>query len=133
MTESTTVAIAQQVTWVYTPDLAQTTQFYSSVLQLERVLDQGSCHIYRAAPNAFIGVCQERPGREVEPRGVVITLVTDRVDAWYERLRALQIPLDGPPQRSQAFNVYAFFARDPNGYRIEFQSFLDPTWPEPTQ
>ncbi len=122
--------IQQQITWVYTPDLAETTQFYASILGLERVLDQGSCHIYRAASNAFVGVCQVRPGREVEPRGVLITLVTDDVDGWYARLEALDVALDGPPHRSEAFNVYAFFARDPNGYRIEFQTFLDPSWPE---
>ena len=30
--------------------------------------------------------------------------------------------------RSEQFNVYCFFVLDPNGYRIEFQQFLDPAW-----
>ena len=133
MADHASPVIQQQVTWVYTHDLARTTTFYASTLGLERVLDQGSCHIYRSAPNAFVGVCQVRPGREVEPRGVVITLVTPEVDAWYQRLRGMGVHLEGPPRHSEPFNVYAFFARDPNGYRIEFQTFLDPAWPEPNR
>lgn len=122
-------AVAQQVTWVYTDDLAGTARFYSETLALQQVLDQGACRIFRTGDSSFLGVCQVRPGREVEPRGVVITLVTDDVDGWYARLDGLGVPVDAPPRRSEAFNVYAFFARDPNGYRIEFQRFLDPAWP----
>lgn len=123
--------IGQQVTWVYTADLDGTCAFYADVLGLAQVLDQRSCRIYRACDNAFLGVCRARPGRRVEPEGVVITLVTDRVDDWYRRLAARGVPLDAPPAVSEAFDVYSFFARDPNGYRIEFQTFRDPSWPAP--
>jgi catechol 2,3-dioxygenase-like lactoylglutathione lyase family enzyme len=121
--------ITQSVTWVYTPDIDGTCAFYADKLGLELVLDQGMCRIYRTGPTGFLGVCQKRPGREVEPKGVVITFVTDDVDGWHAHLLAQGVTPDGPPARSEAFNVYAFFARDPNGYRLEFQSFLDPAWP----
>lgn len=123
--------IQQQVTWVYTGDLDGTCAFYAGALALAQVLDQGTCRIFRAAPDAFIGVCRARPGREVQPAGVVITLVSDDVDGWYRRLRDAGVTLEGPPALSEAFNVYSFFARDPNGYRIEFQTFRDPAWPVP--
>ena len=125
-------SIQQQVTWVYTHDLPTTARFYAETLALPLVLDQGACRIYRTSATSFLGVCQVRPGREVEPRGVVITLVTDDVDGWYERLRS-RGALPEPPTRSEQFDVYCFFARDPEGYLIEFQTFLDPAWPkEPT-
>ncbi len=119
----------QQVTFIYTDDLASTTRFYGETLGLDLVLDQGPCHIYRVADTAFLGVCSCREGRAVEPSGVVITLVTDEVDAWYQRLQAAGVELEGPPEKSETFQVYCFFARDPEGYRIEFQRFLDPAWP----
>jgi catechol 2,3-dioxygenase-like lactoylglutathione lyase family enzyme len=122
-------AIQQQVTWVYTSDPEGTCEFYADVLGLVQVLDQGSCRIYRTGQDAFLGVCRARPGRRVEPEGVVITLVTDRVDDWYQRLGVRGAPLEAPPSLSEAFNVYSFFTRDPNGYRIEFQTFRDPAWP----
>ena len=32
------------------------------------------------------------------------------------------------PAESPAWGIYHFFARDPNGYVIEFQHFLNPGW-----
>lgn len=123
--------IEQFITWVYTEDLPGTAAFYAEVLGLEQVLDQGACRIFRTAPDAFLGVCHARPGRYVEPKGVVLTLVGRDVDAWYEHLSNQGVTPEGPPEHSRQFNVYCFFARDPNGYLIEFQRFLDPDWPAP--
>ena len=60
---------------------------------------------------------------------MVLTFVTDHVDDWYERLKAGGAALEGPPEKSEKFQVYCFFAHDPEGYRIEFQRFLNPRWP----
>ena len=129
MTQSSTPRIDQQITWVYTHDLDATAPFYEVTLGLQSVLDQGACRVYRASASSFLGLCRARPGRDVEPRGVVLTLVTPDVDAWYAQLQTAGAKLEGAPSRSEQFNVYCFFALDPNGYRIEFQQFLDPAWP----
>ena len=123
-------AIQQQVTWIYTADLPATARFYEEILALPLVLDQGACRIYRTGAGAFLGLCKVREGRWVEPKGVVLTLVTDAVDAWHARLVAAGAKVDGPPTEKPAWNIYAFFAFDPNGYRIEFQTFRDPRWPK---
>jgi catechol 2,3-dioxygenase-like lactoylglutathione lyase family enzyme len=124
----TTPPLDQSVTWVYTADLARTCAFYAERIGLTQVHDQGLCRIFRMSPTAFLGVCQVRPGRFVEPKGVVITFVTPDVDGWYRHLLARGVTPEGPPERSDAFQVYCFFARDPNGYLLEFQTFLDPHW-----
>jgi catechol 2,3-dioxygenase-like lactoylglutathione lyase family enzyme len=125
--------IDQQVNWVYTEDLAGTCDFYRRILGLEEVLDEGgNARIFRTCGNAFIGVCRVFEGRAVEPSGSMVSIVTDEVDAWYERLRAEGVELRGPPQLLEAFNIYTLFAKDPNGYAIEFQQFLDPRWKERT-
>jgi predicted enzyme related to lactoylglutathione lyase len=120
--------INQSVTWVYTEDLDAACDFYARGLGLAQVLDQSQCRIFRQGPTGFLGVCRTRQGREIEPKGVVITFVTDDVDGWHAHLLAHGVTPDGPPTHSAAFNVYGFFARDPNGYRLEFQSFRDPAW-----
>jgi predicted enzyme related to lactoylglutathione lyase len=122
---------AGQVTWVYTADLPGTARFYAETLGFDMVLDQGLCRIFRAAPHAFVGVCQVRPGRWVEPKGVVVTFVLPTpgdVDAWHAKLVANGAKPEGAPFHSETFNVRAFFLLDPNGYRLEFQAFLDPAW-----
>jgi len=121
----------QQITWIYTYDLPGTAAFYRDVISLDEVLDQGNCRVFRTAARSFIGVCH-RPDRHVEPKGVIITLVTDDVDGWYRRLTQLGADLEAEPRYSETARAYAFFCRDPEGYRIEFQHFRDPRWRFPS-
>ncbi len=123
--------IAQQVTWVYTEDLPGTARFYNEAIGLELVLDQGGCRIFKTSETSFLGVCKVRPGRHVEPKGVVITLVTPDVDGWHEALKARGVTILEPPAYHASFDVYCFFATDPNGYKLEFQTFRDPSWKMP--
>ena len=117
----------QQVTFLLVADLATSSQFYSEKLGLDLVLDQGDCRIYRTTPTAFLGIC-ERPDRP-EPGSVLVTLVTDDVDGAHQTLTAAGVPCERPPQHNETYNVYHAFYRDPDGFLIEVQRFLDPAWP----
>jgi len=123
----TVPSIDQQITFLYTLDLATTARFYEETLGLSLVLDQGGCRVYHVAGDAYVGFC-ERDSAPKQPQGILFTLVTDEVDAWYERLSAAGVPIDAPPKVTEAYGIYHFFARDPNGYVIEVQHFLDPHW-----
>lgn len=127
-------SIEQQVTFLYTADLAATAHFYEAVLQLPLVLDQGTCRIYATGGDAYLGFCQSlsaAAGTAVNPAGLILTLVTPEVDAWHRYLRAHQVPIEKPPTFNETFNITQLFARDPNGYLIEIQTFHDPAWPRP--
>lgn len=115
------------ITFVYTRSLAGTAPFYEDALGLELALDQGGCRIYRVAADAYVGVC-ERSDAPSAPSGVILTLVSDDVDAWHDRLRAAGATIEKAPARNDDFGIYHCFARDPNGYLIEVQRFLDPDW-----
>jgi len=115
--------INAQISWVYTRDLDATTDFYARILELECSRDEGGARIFSTADNAFIGVCEVFADRVVEPQGGMISIVSDDVDAWYQRLIDNGLQIDKPPQRLQQFGIYSFFVRDPNGYLIEFQQF----------
>ncbi len=120
--------VSQQVTFLYTADLAQTADFYEQVIGLELVLDQEACRIYRVSESGFLGFCQ-KDGLTIEPQQVIFTLVTPEVDAWYQHLLAQGIAIEQPPAHNPQYNIYHFFVRDPNGYLLEVQTFLDPAWP----
>jgi catechol 2,3-dioxygenase-like lactoylglutathione lyase family enzyme len=98
------------------------------VLGLPLVLDQGTCRIYRVARGAFVGLCAAADAPRT-PEGVILTLVTPQVDAWYAHLAAQGVAFARPPAYNAAYNIYHCFLRDPNGYLIEIQTFRDPTWP----
>ncbi len=120
--------IHQQVTFLHTRDLAATAHFYQEILGLELALDQGDCRIYRVSHDGYLGFCQ-REGAPEEPAGVILTLVTPEVDEWHRYLSDQGVTFDKPPTLNPKYNIYHCFLRDPNGYLIEIQHFLDPAWP----
>jgi catechol 2,3-dioxygenase-like lactoylglutathione lyase family enzyme len=123
-------SIDQQVTFLYTRDLAATARFYEEVLGLPLVLDQGSCRIYRVSSDGFLGFCQSDNAPE-KPAGIIFTLATGEVDEWYRHLSKQGITFEKPPTHNPTYNIYHCFLRDPNGYLLEIQQFLDPAWPAP--
>jgi len=118
--------IAEFITFLNVEDLERSDQFYAGVLGFQLVVDQGSCRIYRVAADAYLGVC-ERPGRS-SPEGMIVTLVSDDVDGWHDRLTSRGVPIEQTPRVSEVFGVYHAFYRDPDGYLVEIQRFLDPGW-----
>ncbi len=116
-------SISAQISWVYTDDLEASTIFYSEVLGFECLRDQGSARIFATVGNAAIGVCKALGEPVIEPRGGMISIVTDDVDAWYRRLIDLGVDIAQSPHRLEQFGIYSFFVTDPDGYLIEFQQF----------
>ena len=63
-----------------------------------------------------------------EGAGIILTLVTQDVDGWYERIKATGWECEHPPSRNESYDIYHFFLRDPDGYRIEIQCFSSADW-----
>ncbi len=117
--------IHQQITFIMVRDLEATADFYEAKIGLPLAVDQGDCRIYRVVGDAYLGFC-ERPESAGSTSGIILTLVTPDVDGWYERLRALGVQFDQAPAVHPAYHIYHCFARDPDGFRVEIQRFLDP-------
>lgn len=120
--------ISEQITFVYVPDLVAAAHFYGELLGLPLALDQGGCRIYRTAAQSYIGVCQ-RQGVDASPKqGVILTLVSQDVDGWYAYLSAQGVLFETLPQVNTTYGIYHCFLRDPAGYLVEIQRFLNPDW-----
>ncbi len=115
--------ITRQIAWVYTRDIDSTAKFYTDCLGLECIREAGRARLFATTGETAIGVCEIFAERVVEPKGGMISLVTDDVDAWYRRLLERGANIEAPPRRLERFGIYSFFIRDPNGYVIEFQQF----------
>jgi hypothetical protein len=91
------------------------------------VLDQGTCLIYRTSETGFLGFCHREVSgsKDIFPK-VIFTLVTSDVDEWYQYLIEREVKVHKIPQINPQFNIYHFMLKDPNGYIIEIQKFLDP-------
>ncbi|MCP3689014.1 MAG: VOC family protein [Gammaproteobacteria bacterium] len=119
--------ISQSVIFTYTDDLEQTSSFFRETMELDFVVDQGPCHIFRLSELSYLGVCclADRP---TEKSAVTITLVSNDVDGWYRFLTAKGVEFIKEPSHSPQFNVYSSLFMSPHGYRIEIQSFDDRSW-----
>ena len=118
-----------QITFLPSSDLERSRTFYEEVLGLELVTDQGTCHIYRVTNEAFLGVCVKDVPYQTD--GVIVTLVTQDVDGWCERVTAAGGMIDRGPDHSERFGIYHAFLRDPDGNLLEIQRFDDPGWSSP--
>ena len=118
------MTIGQQITFLDTRDLARTADFYERVLGLRLARDQGTCRIYHVSGSAYVGFCQR--AEALPPQGVVLTLVTDEVDRWCERLRSHGVEFIKEPAENPPYRIYNAFVRDPNGYVLEIQRFWEP-------
>lgn len=121
------MSIDALITFVYVTDLSRSAEFYGGVLGLELARDQGACLIYRVSPDGYLGVCDHR---RPDPGGVIITLVSDDVDGWADRLRAAGHDVDGP-HANDRFELYHLFVHDPDGHLVEVQRFDEPLRPVP--
>ncbi len=105
-------------------DLERTHHFYGETLGLPLYKDQGVCRIYEVIPGAYVGFCSHHPA--VPPEfSPMITLLTPSVDQAHRQLVEAGVAVDGEPRVNPRFNIYHFFARDPDGYKVEIQRFLD--------
>ena len=108
-------------------DLAAQDDFYLNLLGLTLNLDQHTCRIYGVVSGASIGFCTGLT--PITPTDqVILTFVTGELKAWHEFLVGQGVPLDGAPRSNPRFHIDHFFAQDPAGYRVEFQTFTDPRW-----
>ena len=119
--------IDQNIVFTYTDNLDEASTFFREVMELEFVVDQGACHIFRMSQTSFIGVCC-LPDRPREQAGVTITLVSNDVDGWFEFLTSKGVDYVKSPSHSEQFGVYSSLFISPHGYRIEIQSFDDEGW-----
>ncbi len=119
------------ILWLYYRGTDAIREFYARTLGLEEVVDQGWAWIHAASPSGFLGPVDETRGMHdwTEQKAVTVSFLTDDLEGWFEHLRrtgvfelrhdAIQSDDDG---RFRAFVGY-----DPEGYYLEFDTFLPHT------
>ena len=120
--------IRSQITFLYYPELERACEFYGEVLGLELVEDQGWAKIYAVGANAFVGIVAGEQGfhQHRDDNAVLITLVVDDVFGWYAYLDEHGVTLLTEVKEMEEIQVRGFFLKDPGGYTLEIQQFLDP-------
>jgi hypothetical protein len=105
-------------------DYESTASFYESTVGASVWLEQSACTILQY-DNFLFGFCESD---ESETCGVLTFVTEDRagVDEYYDRLAD---SARGEPEVNEEYDIYQFFASDPDGRTMEFQTFLHDTDP----
>lgn len=104
---------------------AAVVDFYTDRLGFQQWLEQdGGCTILERE-NLLLGFCDSDT---TETEGIITVVVDDRdaVDALFGTLE--DVTAD-EPHENEAFDIYQFFATDPDGRTVEIQTFLHSTPP----
>jgi catechol 2,3-dioxygenase-like lactoylglutathione lyase family enzyme len=116
------------VLWLYYDDLAVAQRFYEDEIGLTLVVDQGWAKIYPTSTSGFLGLVDGARGMHAatERQAVTVSLLTDGLDGWLRYARNHQ----GIALRSDSIDASdpryrAFVAYDPQGYFLEFDTFLE--------
>jgi nitroreductase/predicted lactoylglutathione lyase len=109
------------ILFLQTTDPAPLREFYTKTVGCEIWLEQADCILMRHG-NFIFGFCK----RDKVQADAMLTFfyeTRDEVDAMYEKVRDIA---KGPPSDNEKYNIYQFFATDPDGRMVEFQHFSHP-------
>lgn len=102
-----------------TTQRATVLDFYMDRLGFDLWLEQEGCTILRHQ-NMLLGFCD---GETADTDGIVTVVVESmgEVETWHSRLQDVA---SGEPVENEQFDIYHFFATDPDGRSIEVQTFV---------
>jgi nitroreductase len=102
-----------------TQNLHEVRDFYTRELGMSTWLEQPSCLILQHG-NLLLGFCERD---EADTQGVITLFYSKRaqVDAIYQRTKGRA---EAAPMTNDRYQIYQFFATDPEGRTLEFQTFL---------
>ncbi len=112
------------ITFLGTKDLDKISHFYQHILGMTIYKHQDVCLIFNIINQNKISFC-EHLAVVHEDKSLILTFVTEKVDEPDNKLIKFRIDYVEQPKINEKFNNNHFFFKDPNGYTIEIQQFLD--------
>lgn len=108
------------ILFMKTTDLNKVREFYINQVEAELWLEQEDCVILRHG-NFLFGFCRRD---ETDKSGLLTFFFDSRaeVDRYYVKLKSTA---KKPPVKNEKYNIYHFYAADPEGRQIEFQYFYN--------
>jgi catechol 2,3-dioxygenase-like lactoylglutathione lyase family enzyme len=114
------------ILWLYYRDMDAIRRFWEDRMGLQLIVDQGWAKIYRTSGSGYIGLVDETRGMHsyTEQKAVTISFLTDGIGGWFDYARhneAFELRSDSVEVTDR---YRAFVGYDPEGYYLEFDTFL---------
>jgi hypothetical protein len=122
-------SIKENILMLYYKDISDAVPFYEQTLGLPKTFNEDWVKIYQLTPTSFVALVQEGEKsfhRAQADNAVMLSIVTDDVNAWYGRLKQDQgIVFLKDIYNNEHAPIRAFLVEDPGGYSIEFFQWLN--------
>ncbi|HSM07296.1 MAG TPA: VOC family protein [Longimicrobiales bacterium] len=121
------LTVQATVLWLYYRDLPAMERFWEDLLGVYLLVDQGWAKVYPASRTGFIGLVDGERGlhQASEDKSVTVSFFTRDVDAWRERTERLGLDARTPEPGTESGRVSTWVAFDPEGYFLEWDTFLE--------
>lgn len=119
--------IQANMVFFYYQDLDRAVEFYHNLLGFPQVLDYGFAKAFRISETSYICLVDETKGMHdtSEPKTVTLSFITEEVEGWYRYLLGNGVEMHSPLGDATRHPTRGFVALDPEGYFLEFETFLD--------
>lgn len=121
------LTVQATIYWLYYDDLARMQRFYEELLGVPLLVDQGWAKVYNVTGSGFLGLVDGSRGlhQATPKKGVTLSFFTATVEAWFNYARHVQgIEYRSQELGSESGRVTTFVAYDPEGYFLEWDTFL---------
>ena len=121
------LTVQATVLWLYYNDIAPVGRFYEDLLGVDLLVDQGWAKVYAASRTGFVGLVDGERGlhKATDHKGVTVSFFTSDVAAWFARAREQSLILRTQELAEESGRVSVFVGFDPEGYYLEWDTFLD--------
>jgi len=115
------------VFWLYYADIPAAQAFYETLLDVPLMVDQGWAKVYPVSTTGYIGLVDGERGlhQATEEKAVTLSFLTTDVQSWLDRTREQGVSLRNDELGDESGRVATFVGFDPEGYYLEWDTFLD--------
>ena len=122
------LGVQATVLWLYYRDLGRMQRFWRDALGQEMIVDQGWAKVYPVSSAGYIGLVDGERGlhQATDEKSVTVSFFTDDVEAWFGYMQGREgFELRTQEIVDESGRVRVFVGYDPEGYFLEWDTFLD--------
>ncbi len=108
------------IVFLKTNDLKKMKEFYTDVIGATIWIDQQDCVIFKH-DNFLFGLCKREGDVGAGWLMTFFYQTIAEVDVMYDKVKAQAV---SKPSKNDKYQIYQFYAKDPEGRDLEFQAFL---------
>lgn len=119
------LSIRRVVPNIYSNDMEQSKQFYTTFLGMELAMDMEWIFTFSSTenPTAQVSIFRNEANKPLDNSAVFLSIEVSDVDVWHERAKAQHIEI-AYPITNEPWGVRRFFVKDPNGVTINILTHL---------